>query len=334
MASLVRSRLAVLFVVLAGGGFAAQMVLDAAVGRSVDLPGGRRCGGGLNFYRLPCPQQSTLVWTWAVLLVLSVVVLGQALQWRRRLVAEFGDRPPGRGRWWLYTKHPVNVLVPVLTFVVLAVRFGRIGRSSASDVFGFDPSPLDRVLIMVPNMAVVLPAAVAMISIFDIHDVASKAAPSFLPADRPEVDRLAELRQLLDRFLLVLGVLLTGWMVVNASIADFITTVAQLTATAADRSSEDFTAGKTIVMSGGVVSAALALLYIPAALAVDRLSALMLASRTRDLDWDDHYEAAKALDDRYRQELGLDQSVRDRFYSGLPIAAPLTGALFSVLVLG
>jgi hypothetical protein len=60
----------------------------------------------------------------------------------------------------------------------------------------------------------------------------------------------------------------------------------------------------------------------------------MLRSKTKDLDWDADYETAKKLHERYSDELGLGQSVQDRFVSGLPIAAPLTRALFSVLVLG
>jgi hypothetical protein len=132
-------------------------------------------------------------------------------------------------------------------------------------------------------------------------------------------------------------VLLTGWLFVNAVIADFVTTVAAIEARAAtpsaDAFSAEFTAGTTIVVSGGVLSAALALLYVPAALAIGRLSRTMLRSRTRDLDWDNDYEAAKVLHERYTQELSLGQSVKDRFFSGLPIAAPLTGAPFSVFVI-
>ena len=335
---LVRSRLAVVFLVVAGGGFAAQVALDFAVSRSLDLPGGRRCAGGQNFYRPPCPQQSTLVWTWAVFLVLSLVIFIPTLQWRRTLIADFSDRPPGRGRWWLHSKHPANVLVPLATFVALAVRFGPIGGDRPYAAYGIDPSPVDRLLIAVPNMAVVFPAALAMISIFDTNDIASRATLAFLPASRLQADRLDALRRLLDRFLLVLGVLLTGWMFVNAANADFLSTVAEIEARAATASADpfaaEFTAGKTIVMSGGVVSAALALLYVPAALAVDRLARVMLRSKTKDLDWHKDYDAAKMLHERYTQELGLGQSVKDRFISGLPIAAPLTGALFSVLVLG
>lgn len=186
-------------------------------------------------------------------------------------------------------------------------------------------------LIFVPNNAVVLLVRLAMISIFDIHDIASRASLTFLPADRTQTDRLGDLRQMLDRFLLVLGVILSGRMVVNAATADSVTTVAEIEDAAAESPAEvpaEFTAGKAIVMSGGVVSA-LALVDVPAALAVDRLSETMLRSRTKDLDWDDDYEASNALQERYRAELGLDQSVKDRF-----CPSPLSGALFSVLVLG
>jgi hypothetical protein len=131
--------------------------------------------------------------------MLSPVVFIPVLQSRRTLIADFGDRPPGRGRWWLHAKHPANVLVPLVTFAALAWLFGPFSGSRSYDLFPFKRSLVDRLLIAVPNTAVVFPAALAMISIFDINDIASRATLAFLPADRSEAARLGALRRLLDR---------------------------------------------------------------------------------------------------------------------------------------
>ncbi len=78
---------------------------------------------------------------------------------------------------------------------------------------------------------------------------------------------------------------------------------------------------------GAVVTAILALMYVPTSLAVDAVAVKMLDTADR-LGSDEGVVAGDL-----RQSLGVDQSVQERLYKGLSIAAPLAGALVTTLVL-
>jgi hypothetical protein len=131
-------------------------------------------------------------------------------------------------------------------------------------------------------------------------------------------------RQTLDSNLWLLGFQLALWAVSQSAVAEYVIAVASADSPGA---SVELTAGTTIVVMGAVVTAILALLYVPTALAVDAVAAKMLDTADRL----GGVEGVVAHD--LRQRVGVDQSVQERLYKGLSIAAPLAGALVTTLVL-
>jgi hypothetical protein len=317
--------------------FGMQLLLTAVVNRALDIPGGARCADAANFYRPPCPQQFAWVWISSVYLVLAGVVGVLSYRWRRDLIDELGDGPAGHGPLLLHARHVVNVLVPGIFGAVLVTNFLGLGQYGPA----FDFTLADHAVVVTPLVAAIVAAGPPVVSIFDIHTVARGAGGPFVPPDAATPRRIVALRQALDRFLLVLGALLGAWLVASAANGEYLVTVTELVA-AAGAGGEGAgggegplgpTVGNTVIAGGVVLSALLALLYVPTALAVDDVAAQVLELRSQQIGEEHDPDTAEELRERLRAELASGRSVTDRFSTGLSIAAPLTSAVFTTFVL-
>lgn len=313
-----------LVVVVAFAGF--TLVLGWAFDRAIDLPGSLDCATSPGIYSPPCPQQFSLVWVLAADAAAALVLAVVAWRWRRVLLGVFPDCPPGAGRWLLGTKRPVNVL-GVLAFaaaVALQLPYGPNFDLARSYGVEFHFGALEEAIVRAPIWLASVPVLLSVVTILDVYEVARRGGNRFVPPDEARVSEFVTLRQTLDSSLWLLGFQLGLWVVSQAAVAEYVIAVASADSPGA---SAEPTAGTTIVVMGAVVTAILALLYVPTALAVDAVAMKMLdaADRLGGVEG--------VVADDLRPRVGVDQSVQERLYKGLSIAAPLAGALVTTLVL-
>jgi hypothetical protein len=315
--------LPVAFLLVCGVFLGLTEFLNHAINRVADFQGGVRCDDSSDFfYTPPCPQQFAWVWTSSAYAVLELSLAVPAYRWRRTLVEEFRNNPPGRGWWLAHVKHPANLLVPLAFYLTLLFQ-GRFGPT-------LNFNRLEQTVVSAPVTLLVLPIGLAILSIFDISSIANGPDGNFIPSGPAQIQRLRNLRKMLDRFLLILGIQTGAWVVTHAANAEFAIAIKNASSPTAP---SELTAGKIVVVVGTVATGVIALLYIPTAIAIDRLALRMVEDKSRQLDWENDPDTAKSTLDQLTNELVVKQSLQDRLYTGLSIAAPLTGAIFTTFVL-
>ena len=238
------------------------------------------------------------LWTFAATTVFGVglFVLVRTLGWRSKLTSGFAAR---RG----VSPPRLNFLTPAIFFGLALVAINIEGNHYLRDS---------------PSWIAWLVAFPASVSLLDIHAFAIDRGREFLPTTRSRIERVTELRRMVDNFLASLGAVLTVW-------AFFWTADQHLKSSAGDPKAST----QSAILTAAGITALLAILYVLAALAVDRVAQQMLRDKTDDLDWDGDYAGAKALHDLYKGEIGLDQPLMVRFENGLSVLAPFLGAVLT-----
>lgn len=257
-----------------------------------------------GFYYVGAPSflDTSLHFAWAVTssltITVAVILFFPTLARRRKQNAEFS--PPELGGIWWDAKERLNVITP-LVFALVAPVAG----------FGFRLELSIESPGWLPTLALWIVTFVAMVSLLDVHSIATKGAEQFSLTTWEGVKRVNRLRSHLDNYLSVLAAQIAAWVLLFAVVVeDTIFVLAE----------------------GGFLTGLLALIYLPTALAVDRLASTMVEARTKNLDWETDFLASRQLRDAYRRELGLDQTLRERFEKGFYVGAPLATALFSSFV--
>ena len=302
------------------------LVLGWAFDQATDLPGGLDCAASRAVYTPPCPQQFSLVWVLAFDAATALVLTVVAWRMRRTLLGAFPDDPPGAGWWMLGTKRPVNLVgVVVFGFVVaLQLPYGPNFDLARSYGVDFNFGALEEAIVRAPLWLASVPVLLSVVTSLDVYEIAVRGRRRFLPPDESRVGELVTLRQTLDSSLWLLGFQLGLWVITQAAVAEYVIAVANAHDPGA---SAELTAGTSILVMGAVVTTILALMYVPTALAVDAVAEDMLDAADRLGD----SEGVASGD--LRRRIGIEQSVQERLYKGLSIAAPLAGAVVTTFVL-
>lgn len=265
------------------------------------------------FVHLAAPRFERTVWSFAAaaVIVAACVAFFPSWSWLKEMEDEYGPAPD---RAWSWS-------VAIGAFLVASWPFGL----ALTDGPG-------AILLTVPDWAPWLGGMPAIVGVFGMRSQLNLERPS-KSGTRKSIQHVARLRRRLSGFAGVLGAFIAVYVVyfsasMRLSIENNAFQVARLGGEVLRSPNSEL----AVIAIGAFLTGLLALIFIPASNAIDRVAGEVLARRSSTLAWQTDYKKAREEWSLVRGDLGLGVKPTERLEAALSIGAPLLTAIATQLL--